>query len=222
MTAEPGRPRRVEQGPSGARLWWLHAPRRPALVVLLLHGRSDERRPGPPSWRSPVVLRMLPLAWSLQHRGGRRVAVGLVRYGARGWVHGGPVRDARWALGVARERYPERPLALVGHSMGGRAALRTAGERGVESVVTLAAWVQEDDVPRWSVQPRSRLWLLHGADDTVTSPRGSQVAAERFAELGAQVKLDVVPGEGHAMLGSAGRWHRLIARWLLPERLLRS
>ena len=58
---------------------------------------------------------------------------------SRGWQSGTtPVDDVRWALGRVRERWgSDVPVALVGHSLGGRAALLAATEPQVRSVVAM-------------------------------------------------------------------------------------
>jgi pimeloyl-ACP methyl ester carboxylesterase len=70
---------------------------------------------------------MLPIAHAVHsrvHRAG--TAIWLLRNRVRGWNEPDQdaVRDARWVLGELRRHHPEAAIVLVGHSMGGRAALR--------------------------------------------------------------------------------------------------
>ena len=58
-------------------------------------------------------------------------AVHLLRYRYRGWNASAadPVLDTTWALEEIASRHPGGPVVLVGHSMGGRAALWAAARR---------------------------------------------------------------------------------------------
>ena len=101
-------------------------------VVLLLHGGT------PDSFASvhacdPSVLRLVPFGRSVSRAGGKRIAVASLRYAVRGWNGGAesPLADARWALDQIAERFGHLPVGLVGHSMGGRVALRVADHESV-------------------------------------------------------------------------------------------
>ena len=77
---------------------------------------------------------MLPFARVLRSRGGRYgLVVWRLRYRYRGWngEEASPLQDARWAVAEAGRLHPGLPVVLVGHSMGGRAAVHVAGEDGV-------------------------------------------------------------------------------------------
>ncbi len=82
-----------------------------------------------------AVLRMVPFAWALRNAGARRgVAVWRVRYRVRGWngPAPSPVTDVENVLERVRLAYGiDVPVVLVGHSMGGRTALRVAGHPNV-------------------------------------------------------------------------------------------
>ena len=105
-----------------------HIPDEPAGVVLVLHGGADTGH-RPVTWAGLAVLRMLPFAVALRHRAGSRLAVVRLKYRVKGWngIEQDPVHDARWALERIRRILPGAPVALVGHSMGGRVALQLAG-----------------------------------------------------------------------------------------------
>src|SRR4051812_42709123 len=94
------------------------------------------------------VLRMIPIARRIARAGRGRLAVFRLLNSHRGWdaTHT-PVHDARWALDrVAEELGAHLPTCLVGHSLGGRAALLAAARPDVRSVVALAPWVYPTDV----------------------------------------------------------------------------
>ena len=59
----------------------------------------------------------------------------------RGWngAQRSPVADVEQALDELAARFPGVPIALVGHSMGGRAAMYAAGHEGVRAVVGAGA-----------------------------------------------------------------------------------
>ena len=68
-----------------------------------------------------------------------RLAVLRLLNSKRGWdTHHTPVDDAIWALDEARSRLGGLPVALVGHSLGGRAALLAGSTPGVRAVVEAA------------------------------------------------------------------------------------
>lgn len=196
-------------------LRWTARPsaRRTERVVLLLHGRAGADREAPRALNG-VVLVLRPFAWAIRRAGRGRVAVARVIYPERGWRGEDRVRDGLAALAIARERYPDVPIAVLGHSMGGRVALRLASEPDVDRVATFGVWAEHEDVPRWRAHPGLQMLMVHGDQDRITDPEGSLVAAARFGELGADVELVSAPGEGHALLGTPRHWHRLFAAWL--------
>ena len=91
---------------------------------------------------------MVPIARSV-HRtvGDSGTAVWLLRNRVRGWNEPArdALRDAQWALDQARTQHPQALVVLVGQSMGGRAALLSAGTEGVLAVCALAPWPEPDD-----------------------------------------------------------------------------
>ena len=103
-----------------------------AVVIVLPGGKADSFAPTAP--RQLARLRMLPFARQLSRRGRRYgVQVWMLRYRYRGWngAENSPVQDARWALDEVRRRHGDVPVVLVGHSMGGRTALRVAADPAV-------------------------------------------------------------------------------------------
>jgi predicted esterase len=188
-------------------------------VVLLLHG-------GTPHELAPVrpfdvaVLRMLPFGRSVVRAGGGRILLASLRYGVRGWNGDkeSPVPDARWALDRIAERFADLPVGLVGHSMGGRVALRVAGHGQVRSVAALAPWLPPGE-PTPAMGGR-KLLLAHGTSDLRTDPEETFALAEKLVAQGVDVELVKVPGGGHSMVFPARPWHALVSafmvRTLLP------
>jgi pimeloyl-ACP methyl ester carboxylesterase len=178
-------------------------------IALVLHGgqsRSHRRvRAG-----QLAVLRMLPFARALERQGGPDgLVVARLRYRLRGWngAEQSPVADASWALDRLAERYPGRPVALVGHSMGGRTALYVAGHSSVRAVVGLAPWIEAGD-PHAQLAGR-RLLIAHGSQDRMTSPPMSAEYARSVAGIAESVSYVEVAGERHAMLRRAAVWNAL-------------
>jgi len=195
----------------------VHAGADPAAVVLVLHG-GRETSAAPVRPNQLAVLRMLPFAARVVRHAGRRVAVGRLRYRVRGWNaepgrEPAPVQDAQWALDQLSERFPGRPIGLIGHSMGGRTALRVSGRPEVAAVAGLAPWLN----PAEPVEPVAgrRVLLVHGTADRMTSPRQTVAFADRLAGQGEPPSLVLIEGEKHAMLHKPRLWHELAAQFVL-------
>jgi pimeloyl-ACP methyl ester carboxylesterase len=184
-------------------------------VVLVLHG-GQETSTAPVNRLRPAYLRMLPFALDLA-RAGRRARIGVValRYRFRGWNGPAmdPVADARLALAEIRRRHPDVPVVLVGHSMGGRVALRVADDPAVVGVCALAPWTPDGE-PVAQLAGRTVL-LAHGTRDAVTDPERSYAYAVRAKEVTGAVCRFEVRDEAHAMLRRAGEWRRLVRRFTL-------
>jgi alpha-beta hydrolase superfamily lysophospholipase len=190
-------------------------PATTAGVVLVLHGGSETSRASADP-RGAAYMRMLPFARMLVRRGRRAGArVFVLRYRYRGWnePERDPVGDTRWALGEVAARHPGMPIVLVGHSMGGRAALQAAGAPGVVAVCALAPWVVVTD-PVEQLAGRAVL-IAHGDRDTRTDPRESLAYARRAAKVSDRVEYREVRGAGHAMLRKARTWSALVRRFVL-------
>lgn len=185
-------------------------PDSPEGVVLVLHG-GGETGYGAVEWLRGPVLRMWPFAKAIERRADDRLAVLRLKNRFYGWNGSDqtPLVDARWALDQIRERYAGLPVALVGHSMGGRVALHLAGEPDVRTVVGLAPWVTGGDPVHG--RPGLDVLLMHGLDDRITDPRRTKAIAERLRTAGADVTWRPVEGDGHAMLRHALTWHGDVA-----------
>jgi dienelactone hydrolase len=155
---------------------------------------------------------MSPFAWMLARRG---LAVYMLRYRVRGW--NAPARnalvDARWAIAAVAESHPGVPVVLLGHSMGGRAALGAAGAPNVVAVCALAPWLDGND-PVAQLAGRTVL-IAHGDRDRWTDPAASYAYALRAKAAGVAVCRFALPGAGHFMLTRIGDWHTLVRRFVL-------
>lgn len=179
-----------------------------AVVLVLPGGKADSF--DPTDTRQLTAVRMRPFASALHRRGARRgLSVWTVRYRYRGWngEEMSPVADARWALDEVRRRHGDVPVVLVGHSMGGRTALRVAGDDQVRGVAALAPWLLDTE-PVDQLAGR-RVLIAHGNLDAVTSPRASRRYADRAAQVSDDVTYVAVRGDLHAMLLRWPQWHRL-------------
>ncbi|WP_199433198.1 alpha/beta hydrolase [Qaidamihabitans albus] len=193
--------------------------RRPAgparAVALVLHGGAQFGAGVVRPW-GLAYLRMVPLARALYAAGAAHgLEVRLLRNRVRGWNEPAldPVLDARWALGRLRAEHPGLPVVLVGHSMGGRVALRVADDPAVVGVCALAPWTPGDE-PVEPVRGRSVL-IAHGTQDRVTGPADSYAYAVRAEASAARLARFEVTAEGHAMLRRPPVWSRLVAEFTL-------
>ena len=189
-------------------------------AALVLHG-GREVSVAPVTARHLAVLRMVPIARHLAaagHAGG--LGVWRLRFRYRGWNgEADPVADVRWAVDQLRELHV--PVVLVGHSMGGRAALSAADEPSVVGVVGLAPWVTPDE-PYKQVIGR-RLLVVHGTRDRTTSAKNSKALVDAVragvdadaAEASRDATFVHLRDSGHAMLRRAGVWSDLTTDFVL-------
>lgn len=185
---------------------------RPSGVVLLLHGGRENSRQAVTPYQL-AVMRMVPLGWAMRrHR--PELAVARLRYRYRGWngACASPVEDATWALDELQDRYGRVPVVLVGHSMGGRTAMRAAAHPSVLGVVGLAPWLPGTE-PVHGVAGKD-LAVLHGTRDHTTSATASLDFTVRAAEIARQSVYVRVARSGHPMLRRFRRWHRLTAEYV--------
>ena len=184
-------------------------------VALVLHG-GREVSVAPVTALQLAVLRMVPIARHLASVGSAAgLAVWRLRFRYRGWnsdAH--PVADARWAVQQLREQHGDVPIVLVGHSMGGRAALWAADEPGVVGLVGLAPWVTPGE-PYKQVVGR-RLLVVHGTRDRTTSATNSKALVDAVrADSAVDATFVHLRRGGHAMLRRAGVWNDLTADFVM-------
>ncbi|RSS56316.1 alpha/beta fold hydrolase [Streptomyces sp. WAC07061] len=184
------------------------SPRAPSAAVVLLHGgRAEDLRP-PPLLNLPALRMRLLSAALARALSGRTVLITTVRYRRRGW--NGPradaARDAVAALDRLHERHGDIPVVLIGHSMGGRAALRAAGHPCVRGVIALAPWCPPED-PVGHLAGRE-VYVLHDEADRVTSARQSWDFVRRARAAGASAVAVRMEAGGHTMLRGSRSWHR--------------
>ena len=126
----------------------------------------------------------------------------------RGWdSERTPVDDVDEAVGELRERYGDQPVGLVGHSLGGRAALLAGDEPAVRSVVALNPWVYPDDDADLSGR---RVLIVHGTEDRVAAPPRAEAVARRLARR-TDVGFVAINGGKHAMLAHGRDFDRYAA-----------
>jgi dienelactone hydrolase len=164
------------------------------------------------------VIRMVPTAKAAARAGRGRLAVYRLLNTWRGWDGDHtPVADARWALGRLREELGELPVGLIGHSLGGRAALLTGDQPGVVSVVALNPWVYPTDDADLTGR---RVLVLHGLRDRVASPARASAVARNLART-AEVEFIEVPDGRHAMLRHGREFDRRAATFTAETLLSR-
>jgi alpha-beta hydrolase superfamily lysophospholipase len=165
---------------------------------------------------SLAYLRMVPFARDLARVSGE-LAVFQLRNRVRGWnaPRLDAVQDARWALGQIHDRLPGVPIVVIGHSMGGRVALRVADDPAVTAVCGLAPWCKPSD-PVAQLAGR-RVLIAHGKLDRMTDPRESRAYAQRAAQITDRVELMWVEGETHALLRKPRVWRDLVRRFVLDQ-----
>lgn len=181
----------------------------------MLHGGRD-RSTDPVLRRHASWWRMALLQRRLAHAAAEAgIAVELVRYAERGWNAApgrepAPVRDGRWALSRLAEKYGDVPTVVLGHSMGGRAAVALSDAAGVHGVVALAPWLPDGEpVPAASAQ---RIVIAHGLMDRWTSPRASLDWSRRARAAGGRVARFELPMVGHFMFASTTEWNAVVRK----------
>ncbi|KRF35342.1 alpha/beta hydrolase [Nocardioides sp. Soil805] len=194
-----------------ARLVATHVPREPEGVVLVLHGGASRTEQAMVSPTQLSVLRMVPVAARIARAGGRRLAVYRLLNSHRGWDSSTtPVMDVAWALDEVARSLGPLPTALVGHSLGGRAALLAADRPGVRSAVALNPWLYPSDGVDLSGR---QVLFVHGTDDRVASPERAAAVARRLSAT-ARVGFVAVPGGRHAMLRHGRTFERYAAEFV--------
>ncbi len=194
---------------SQARLIPVRTPKTPEGVVLVLHGGAARRDRSMVSPTQLSVLRMIPIAKRVAKAGQGRLAVHRLLNTSRGWdASHTPVDDVRWAIEQVRAEHGELPVSLVGHSLGGRAALLSARRPEVRSVVALNPWVYPaEDVGDVS---GTEVLFVHGTGDRIADPRRAQALAQAMRRR-TRVGFVAVQDGKHAMLRRSGVFTSLAA-----------
>lgn len=201
---------------SRARLVPVRTPVAPEGVVVVLHGGASRGERVMVSPAQLSVLRMVPVARRIARAGRSRLAVHRLLNSHRGWDgRTTPVMDAAWALERVAEQHGDLPVALVGHSLGGRAALLAGGEPQVRSVVALNPWVLPTDRVHLDGKPAL---VVHGTDDRIASPSRSADLARRLSPT-ARIGYVAVPGGRHAMLRHGRTFETYAAEFVLATLL---
>lgn len=186
-------------------------------MVLVLHGGAARSARTEVRTTQLSVIRMVPVARRIAAAGRGRLAVYRLLNSTRGWnTAQTPVDDVRWALEQVAERHGDLPVGLVGHSLGGRAALLAGAAEPVRTVVALNPWVYPTDDADLTGR---RVLIVHGTDDRVALASRARTVADRLARRTA-VEFRDVPGATHAMLRHAGAFEQAAATFV-TETLLR-
>ncbi len=176
-------------------------------MVLVLHGgkahSSDEVTRRSLSWRRSLRLAH-DLCEPLHDEG---VGLSVLRYRTVGWNDGGAdtVADARWALDRMGEEHGEVPVAIVGHSMGGRAACRVADHELVRGVVALAPWLPAGE-PVTALAGR-QVHAAHGQRDRITRADDTRAFVERARDVATAASFTDMGDLGHYLLRGIHAWN---------------
>lgn len=195
-------------------LWSKYPEAAPAGVAVVLHGGPEESVRKPAA-ADPGRVRMALFAREVRRlAAGREIAVIQPRYAVRGWngAARSPVAGVEELLDTISAKYGPVPVALVGHSMGGRIAATLAARPEVAVVVGLAPW-WPDDEGRF-LRPGQKVLVLHGRNDRVVDPGSSRRQVEAAVRRGVDAEWLSMPG-GHGMLRDLAGWHRMTARFVV-------
>lgn len=182
-----------------------HDVAQPRALVLLLHGGKQTSRQ-PVDGRSASWRRMAAIQRAVDegaHAAG--VSTWLLRYRHRGWNHGEPVDDARWALDTAREELGDLPVVVLGHSMGARTAVHVADDPSVLGVVALAPWWSDQD-PVDTLKGRA-VHAAHGRTDKITSARMTRAYLQRAEPVAERLEFVDMGRVGHYMFRRVPEWN---------------
>ena len=185
--------------------------------MLVLHGGAARGDSPPVSPSQLSVIRMVPIASRIARAGRGRLAVHRLLNAHRGWNSARtPVMDVTWALQQVRGTYDEElPVCLVGHSLGGRAALMSGAAPSVRGVVALNPWLYPHD--HADLQGR-RVLIVHGTDDRIAPLEHATRFAERLSGT-TSTQFVTVPGGKHAMLRHANDFERAASDFVVETLL---
>lgn len=187
------------------------SPRSRGLVVML-HGGAEQDETVIGAFHRPWLRSLLMMRRVLPtlHRAG--LDVWLLRYRHVGWNASNgnrrsPVPDVRWALDQARPTYDgtHRPVVLLGHSMGARAAVAVADDPLVRGVLGLAPWFPPGE-PVGTLRGK-RIVAAHSRADRITSFAATEQFLARASAVAAHTQLVDMGDLGHYMIKRAGAWN---------------
>lgn len=181
-------------------------------IVLALHGGAPRSTTATPRF-DPGYLRLALAARAISTHSRGTLAVALLRHAVRGWnaAAESPVLDAQWALNRLAATYPGLPVALLGHSLGGRVAFALVHRPEVRSLVALAPWMSDAyDAHDFLGTPTL---IVHGTADTITDADASQDLVRRIQGLGGDARFESVPGS-HPLMWRFGHIHSMAAHFL--------
>ena len=173
----------------------------------MLHGGASRGEAVPVSPTQLSVLRMVPTARAAAHASSAWPSTAC----STPAVAGTPAaRRCRRRLGDQdRARaVPVAPVGLIGHSLGGRAALAAGDDPAVRSVAALNPWVYPDD--DFDLRGRRTLFV-HGRLDRIAPPARSEAVARRVGRR-TVVGFVRMPDGKHAMLRRGSRLRPLGGR----------
>lgn len=188
---------------------------KPRAVVLVLHGGSPQNsRPvGPTSsawWRMRWFARRIS-----RDLRARNIDVRALKHRMRGWNAGSdgstepaPVTDARWALAKLHEEFPGVPIALVGHSMGGRTAVAVADDPSVWLAVGLAPWWPPEDSTE-QLTGRDVVGA-HGHRDKTTDIEHTRAFLRRARQHALSETFVDMGASGHYLLSQRRDWAQVV------------
>jgi len=176
-------------------------------IALFCHGGTASSI-APPKEKALSLVRMRAFEQFVRNDlGDRGIQTALVRYRVAGWngEAADAYQDVQWSIDALRDDVgKDVPIVLVGHSMGGRAALKAGGDPQVTAVCALAPWTPPGE-PVMQLRGQT-VAILHGSADRWVPARLSADFAVRARRAGARVARFTTPG-GHTMLRRAHRWH---------------
>jgi pimeloyl-ACP methyl ester carboxylesterase len=176
-------------------------------MVLVLHGGKD-RSSAEVTGRSLAWRRSLRLAHDLgDPLRDEGVGLSVLRYRTAGWNGDGAdtIEDAHWALDRIRAQHGDVPVAVLGHSMGGRAACQVADHELVRGVVALAPWLPAGE-PVAALAGRE-LYAAHGQRDHITHARDTRAYVERARKVATTASFTDMGDLGHYLLRGVRTWN---------------
>ncbi|MFC7574656.1 alpha/beta hydrolase [Klenkia terrae] len=187
-------------------------------MALFCHGGTAASQ-APPKDRALSLVRMRAFERFVRDDlGGRGVETALVRYRVAGWngEAADAYQDVHWSIEALRaDLGKDVPIVLVGHSMGGRAALKAGGDPQVTAVCALAPWTPPGE-PVMQLRDQTVV-ILHGSGDRWVPAKLSADFAVRARRAGARVARFTTPaGTACCAAPTAGTGSPATSSWPAP------